>query len=125
MEGVRGSLKGDNMCLFWSLRGSKYQGRAYWKTHSASIFLNVIYYDADGDYATFLTHLLWTTLHEYLHLFLKFEEGRWYNSCKTIIDPLAEMMMDEMIKNREFVDQMVNDYEDVRLSLSTMSTGST
>ena len=107
------------MCLFWSLKGSKWQGRAYWSTRSASIFLNVIYADAEGSYSTFLSHLLWTSLHEYLHLFLKFEEGRWYNSCKTIIDPLSEMMVNELVKDEELVNQLIEDFDDVRLSLST------
>lgn len=101
------------MCLFWSLKGSKYCGRAYWKTRSASIFLNVLYRECKNDFGAFIAYLTVTMFHEYLHLFFKFELGKYQNSCKTIIDPISIKLANEMAKDNTFVKQIVDDFMDL------------
>jgi len=100
------------MSLFWSLRGSKYHGRAYWKTKSGSIFLNTLYRDAKG-FGNFIARLVFVMFHEYLHLFFKFELGKYQNSCKTKINPIAERLTNEMAKDNEFVSRIVDDFMDL------------
>ncbi len=51
--------------------------------------------------------------HEYLHLFFKFELGMYQNSCKTIIDPLAVILVDEMAQDQVFVERIVSDFMDI------------
>ena len=103
--------------IFWSLKGKKNWGSAYWGSKSASIFINNIYQDSE-DYPSFLDNLLFVYFHEYLHLFLKFKEGKWMNSCKTVINPLAIKLV-EAVVDEELSMQMVNDYWDVYKSYDT------
>lgn len=67
-----------------------------------------------------MVELLCTMFHEYLHLFFKFELGKYMDSCKTKIDPLAEVLTNEMANDADFVSQMVDDFMDIHgSSLST------
>ncbi len=100
------------MSLFWSLKGTKFWGRAYWKTVSASIFLNTIYQHSDS-FSSFILNLTFVMFHEYLHLFFKFELGKYQNSCKTIIDPLSWILSEEMARDPVFVQRIVNDFMEI------------
>lgn len=100
------------MSLFWSLKGTKWQGRAYWSSGTGSIFLNVIYRDTKT-FGEFIADLVCTMFHEYLHLFFKFKLGKYQNSCKTIIDPISVIICNEMAKDDEFVRRIVDDFKDV------------
>ena len=102
------------MSLFWSLKSKNPNmgGRAYWGSKSGSIFLNNIYQHTEtiGEFLAELTRIMF---HEYLHLFFKFELGMYQNSCKTIIDPLAVILGDEMAQDQVFVERIVSDFMDV------------
>ena len=100
------------MSLFWSSKSKKMGGRAYWKTRSGSIFINNIYKDSES-FGAFIANLLVIMFHEYLHIFFKFELGKYQNSCKTIIDPLSVILCDEMAKDDEFVRRIVDDFIDL------------
>jgi len=106
------------MCLFWSLKGKgKFWGRAYPKRDTASIFLHLIYRDAES-YGDFMSNLLWTMYHEYLHLFFTNELGQWGCSCKTKIDPVAERLtVAEVTENPKHVQTIIDDWVDVGMAL--------
>ena len=100
------------MSLFWSLKGTKCQGRAYWHSGTGSIFLNVLYRES-RTFGSFMADLVCTMFHEYLHLFFKFELGKYQNSCKTIIEPISIALCNEMAKDSEFVSRIVDDFMDI------------
>ena len=102
------------MNLFWSLKSKNPEigGRAYWKTRSGSIFVDNIYQHSDS-FGMFIAELQRTMFHEQLHLFFKFELGMYQNSCKTIIDPLAIVLTNEMSKDPIFVKRIVGDFMDI------------
>lgn len=102
------------MSLFWSLKSKNPEigGRAYWGSKSGSIFLNNIY-QCSGSFGEFIAQLTRIMFHEYLHLFFKFELGMYQNSCKTIIDPLAVILVDEMAQDQVFVERIVSDFMDI------------
>jgi hypothetical protein len=97
------------MSLFWSLKGKSFWGRAYWKTRSGSIFVHNILKDSES-FGDFMVKLVSTMFHEYLHLFFKFDLGKYQNSCKTVIDPISWTLCDEMANDPEFVNQIVEDF---------------
>lgn len=100
------------MSLFWSLKSEKMWGRAYWSTNSGSIFINNIY-EGSESFGAFIANLLVVMFHEYLHLFFKFDLGKYQNSCKTIIDPISVILCDEMAKDPIFVERIVGDFMDL------------
>ena len=100
------------MSLYWSLKSKRFLGRAYWKTRSGSIFLCNIFQSSTG-FGNFLSNLLVTMFHEYLHLFFKFELGKYQNSCKTVIEPISIALCNEMADDPIFVNQMVEDFMDL------------
>jgi len=79
---------------------------------SGSIFINNIYQDSES-FGAFIANLIGVMFHEYLHLFFKFELGKYQNSCKTVIDPLSFILCDEMAKDPEFVSRIVDDFMDL------------
>ncbi len=87
-------------------------GRAYWNTNTGSIYLNNIFKGSES-FGAFIANLVVVMFHEYLHLFFKFELGKYQNSCKTIIDPISVILADEMSKDPEFVSQIVDDFMDL------------
>ena len=100
------------MSLFWSMKSEKMWGRAYWNTKSGSIFINNIYNDSE-DFGAFIANLVYVMFHEYLHIFFKFELGKYQNSCKTIIEPISWILCDEMANDPEFTSRIVGDFMDV------------
>ncbi len=100
------------MSLFWSLKGEKNCGRAYWKTQSASIFIDNIYKWA-YNYPEFISGLLQVMLHEYLHLFLKFRLDKWYYSEKTVIEPLSEKLCLAITEHCNVFGAMAMDFLDL------------
>ena len=96
--------------IFFSLkhRTSRILGRAYWKSQTASIFIaNLLDYKTDPwtgkvRFRSFIRVFWETYFHEYLHLFLKIHEGKYYNSCKTIIDPLSQRLTWFMMEDENF-----------------------
>ena len=60
-----------------------------------------------------MANLVCTMFHEYLHLFFKFELGKYQNSCKTIIEPISIALVNEMAKDSEFVSRIVDDFMDI------------
>jgi len=105
------------VCLFWSLKGKgKFAGRAYWKTRSASIFLHVIFKNAES-FGEFIAAMTFIQLHEYLHLFFKFNLGKYHCSCKTKIDPLAGRLTNAMAEDPVFVERVVGDFIDLNIYL--------
>lgn len=99
------------MSLLWSLkaRTPNIGGRAYWKTMNASIYINNIYEQSES-FGEFLFNLVFVMFHEYLHLFFKFELGKYQNSCKTIINPISEILVTEISNDPDFVRRIVDDF---------------
>ena len=71
-------------------------GRAYWGSRSGTIFLPNVYESAleheDSVLTAFTIYFLEIYFHEFLHLFLKFRLGKWMNSEKSVIYPLAKAL---------------------------------
>jgi hypothetical protein len=52
-------------------------------------------------------------LHEFFHIYLKREIGQWYGSCKTVIDPMASTLVDALVDDESFRDEVIKAYWDV------------